>query len=105
MSQFTVYRNENPGSKADFPFLVDVQSDLLSELRTRVVIPLCSRNWLDSEPITKLVPELEIDGEKYLALTPQLAGISVKDLGESVANLAQRRSDFIAALDLLVTGF
>jgi len=105
MSQFTVYRNQNPGSKADFPFLLDVQSDLLSELETRVVIPLCSRGWLNSEPITKLVPELEIEGETFLALTPQLAGLSTKELGEPVANLGRYRDQLIVALDLLITGF
>jgi hypothetical protein len=29
MPQFAVYRNENLGSCKDFPFLVDVQADLL----------------------------------------------------------------------------
>jgi toxin CcdB len=37
-------------------------------------------------------------------MTPQLAGISVKQLGAKVVDLTQRREDIIAALDLLVTG-
>ena len=40
MTQFTVYRNKNPRSRATFPYLLDVQSDLLDGLQTRVVIPL-----------------------------------------------------------------
>ena len=40
MPQFTVHRNPNPGSKAAYPLLLDVQSDLLADLGTRVVVPL-----------------------------------------------------------------
>jgi toxin CcdB len=40
VAQFAVYRNKSPRSKSTYPFLVDVQSDLLDELQTRVVIPL-----------------------------------------------------------------
>ncbi len=40
MGQFTVYRNKNPRTKSAFPLLVDVQSDVLEDLHTRVVIPL-----------------------------------------------------------------
>ena len=105
MSQLTVYRNKNPKSKAGFPYLLDIQSDLLSELHTRVVIPLCSKSWLDNRPITKLMPELEIEGEKLLVLTPQLAGISIGDLGEPVTSVSGYRSEILAALDLLITGF
>jgi toxin CcdB len=40
MSQFTVHKNKNPKSKSAFPYLLDVQSDLLADLQTRVVVPL-----------------------------------------------------------------
>lgn len=33
-----------------------------------------------------------------------IAGVSKRDLGEVVANLAEHRHDIIAALDLLLTG-
>lgn len=105
MAQFTVYRNRNPRSKADVPYLLDVQSDLLSQLGTRVVIPLFEKKSLGIKPLTKLAPEFEVDGKKCVLLTPQLAGIPIKELGEPVGDLARHRSDIIAALDLLMTGF
>lgn len=105
MPQFTVYRNKNPRSKAEVPFLLDVQSDLLSELKTRVVIPLYLKTSLGSKPITKLAPEVQVEGKKLILMTPQLAGVSVKDLGEPVGSLAKHRGEIIAALDLLITGF
>ena len=89
MSQFTVYRNRNPKSKAEIPYLSDVQGDLLSELGTRVVIPLFQQESLGIKPLIRLTPELQIDGKKCILMTPQLAGIPIKDLGEPVGDLAQ----------------
>ena len=105
MSAMLLYRNKNPKTKADIPYLLDVQSELLSELTTRVVIPLVRRQAFDSKPITKLTPEFEIAGKTCILMTPQLAGIPRKALGEPVGDLGRHRTDIIAALDLLITGF
>lgn len=40
MSQFTLYRNPDEATATTYPFFVDVQSDLLENLNTRLVIPL-----------------------------------------------------------------
>lgn len=104
MAQFAVYRNKSPRSKASIPYLLDVQSDLLSELGTRVVIPLFEKKSLGIRPLTRLTPEFEIDGKTCVLMTPQLAGIPTKELGEPVGDLARHRIDIIAALDLLITG-
>ena len=105
MAQYTVYRNKNSKSKAEVPYLLDVQSNLLSELGTRVVVPLFQKKSLKIKPLTRLTPEFQVDGKKFILMTPQLAGISVKDLGEPVGDLARHHSDIVAALDLLITGY
>jgi len=105
MPQFSVHRNKNPKSKGEIPYLLDVQSDLLGGLRTRVVIPLYKKKSTHIKPMTRLTPEFEVEGRKLLLMTPQLAGISMRDLGEPVGNLKQHRSEILAALDLLITGF
>jgi toxin CcdB len=105
MEQFTVYRNKNPRTKAAFPLLVDVQSDLLEDLQTRVVIPLTKAAALTCKPMSHLTPTLTFDGEDYLLMTPQLAGIARNELGTSVGNLAIARQSIIAAVDFLLTGF
>ena len=104
MAQFTLYRNKNPRSKADVPYLLDVQNDLLSELGTRVVIPLYHKKAV-RKPITRLMPELEIEGKVYILMTPQMAGIPLDVLGEPSGNLSQYRAEIIAAIDLLLLGF
>ncbi len=104
MAQFSVHKNKNPKSRAAYPYLVDVQSDLLSELATRVVVPLAKLTEFRKKPIRDLTPVVEVEGAKYLMLTPQLAGIAVKELGQAVGNLATQRDEIVAAVDFLITG-
>jgi toxin CcdB len=105
MAQWTVYRNRNSETASEIPFLVDVQSDLLSQLGTRVVVPLYRTDGACLQPITRLTPEVEIEGETCLLMTPQLAGIATRELGTPVGTLNELRSEIVAALDLLITGF
>ncbi len=85
--------------------LVDVQSDLLDDLRTRVVIPLTKTASLAKKPVSQLAPLVRFEDEAYVLLTPQLAGIAVSDLGTPVGTLAGQRDILVAALDFLFMGF
>jgi toxin CcdB len=105
VSQFTVYRNKSPRTKSAFPFLVDVQSDLLEQLQTRVVIPLTKVAGLAKKPVSHLTPTLTFDGEAYVLMTPQLAGVARTDLGAPTGSVAEQRDAIVAALDFLLTGF
>lgn len=104
MPQFSVHRNPNPDTRAAYPLLLDLQSDLIADLSTRVVVPLCPAPAMKGKLIKTLMPVFEIDGKQYAMLTPQLAGVSNKQVGVKVADLAQCRDEIIAALDLLITG-
>lgn len=105
MPQFTVYRNKSPRTKPTFPFLVDVQSDLLDQLQTRVVIPLTRTAGLAKKPLSHLTPVLTFDGETYVLMTPQLAGLARSDLGAPAGSLAGERQTIVAAMDFLLTGY
>ncbi|MDP2226063.1 MAG: CcdB family protein [Moraxellaceae bacterium] len=104
MSQFTVHRNTNSATKVSIPFLLNVQSDLIKDLGTRVAVPLYPAATMKGKTIHTLMPIFEIDGKPYVMMTPQLAGIPTKLLGATVADLSTRRDDIISALDLLITG-
>jgi len=104
MSQFAVYRNANPDTQEAIPLLLDIQNHLLSDLDTCVVVPLCRQEQLEGKVLRSLTPCLEIEGEPYVMLTPQLAGIPKKDLGPPVAELEAARFEIVAALDFLITG-
>ena len=105
MAQFAVYRNKNPRSKAVFPFLVDVQSDLLEPLNTRVVVPMTQASALTKKPVSHLTPEISFRGERYLLMTPQLAGVPRADLGAQAGEVGEARQVILSALDFLLTGF
>ena len=105
MAQFAVYRNKSPRTKAVFPFLVDVQSDLLEPLNTRVVVPLTKAPALTKKPVSHLTPEISFSGDRYVLMTPQLAGINRSELGPIAGTLAEERQAILAALDFLLTGF
>jgi toxin CcdB len=104
MAQFSVHKNKNPKTRSAYPYLVDVQSDLLRDLRTRVVVPLSKHSALGKKPIKNLMPVIDVDRQKYVMLVPQMAGISVADLGPEIASVAQRRDDIVASIDFLITG-
>lgn len=104
MAQFSVYRNPNTQTRARYPFLLDVQSDLLETLGTRVVVPLCPTSAIEGRPVGTLMPTFVVEGKRYVMLTPQLAGIERKLLGTEVAVLSAHRNEIVAALDLLLTG-
>ena len=91
MAQFSIYRNKNPRTKADIPFLLDVQSDLLDHLDTRVVIPLVKAKSFGGPPSEALKPVFDIGGERFILLTPMLAGISRKELGTAAGSLREKQ--------------
>ena len=57
MTQFTVYENINEYTKDVVPYLVDVQTELLNNLSTRVVIPMCPLSAI-GKPISNLSPTI-----------------------------------------------
>jgi toxin CcdB len=84
--------------------LVDIQSELLSGLQTRIVVPLTKLTALRKKPIRDLTPIVNVGGSQYLLLVPQLAGISINELGPLIGSIAAHRDEVIAAMDFLVTG-
>ena len=104
MPQFAVHRNRHQATKARFPLLLDVQSDLLEPLATRVVVPLAPAGSIARSAMDTLTPTLRVEGKDYLMMTPQLAGISTRELGPAVDDLSIQRGTILAAMDMLFTG-
>jgi toxin CcdB len=92
MAQFDCHLNRNPRSHGTYPYLLDIQATLLEHLRTRVVVPLAP--VAHTEVLQHLTPIVEIDDERYLVMTSQLAGIDSLELGEVNATsvITARRS-------------
>ena len=105
MPQFAVHRNRNPATKTRFPLLLDVQTTLLDDLGTRVVVPLAPVSAATKRSTMQtLTPVCVVESKHYVLLTPQLAGIATKELGPPIADLSHDRQAILDALDLLFTG-
>jgi toxin CcdB len=104
MAHLDVFRNPDIATASVIPYVVDVQSELLADLPTRVVIPLAHAEAIET-PILRLNPKVGVGDTVLVALTQDMASISNRLLRNPVANLSPQRDEFVAALDFLFTGF
>ena len=100
--QCEVYRNRDDTS-GDMPYLLDVQADLLSELKTRVVIPLI-RAEAFGRRADRLHPRFELGGQAFVLATHLIAAIRMRDLGAPIGSLRDQRDAVISAIDVLWSG-
>lgn len=100
MAQFDVFQNPRGGH---YPLLLDVQAEIVAGLATRVVVPLMPLKRY-GKPITKLNPTAKLRGTEYVLVFQELSAIPRDALGDRVGSLASRRTELVAALDLLFTG-
>ncbi|SLN76311.1 CcdB family protein [Ruegeria meonggei] len=85
-------------------FLLDVQTDLLSDLNTRVVVPLLPKTKAP-KPATRLNPVFEINGEHVVMATHFLAAVPVGILKSQVCDLKDEFEQITVAVDMLMQGF
>jgi CcdB protein. len=104
MAQFSAYHNLNPLSKNTYPYLLDIQTTLLNDLETRLVIPLTPKKKLEKGIIKNLNPIIKIENKEYIVLTQQMAAIPIKNIGAMISECLSNRQEIIAAVDFLITG-
>lgn len=99
MARFDVYAN--PGrNQRSIPYLLDVQSNVISGLATRIVVPL--RPLAGFSPATlppDLFPVVVIDGKDYVLDTPQLGAIPTSELKVRVTSARENQFVIQTALD------
>lgn len=96
MAQFDVHR-------VDDLLVVDCQSDLLSHIDTRFVVPLAPESFA-AIAARRLNPAFEINGQTYIFVTQQAASVPRSALGGAVASLADRSFEITDAIDVLLSG-
>jgi toxin CcdB len=99
MPRYDVFASRTEGN-----YVLDVQSDLLDNFKTRVVVPLLPAASVPP-PMRKLHPIFEINGRKLVMATHLIATVPARELGESRLNLTKHHDDIVAALDMLFQGF
>ena len=105
MAQFDVYANPQPASRQFVPYVVVVQSDLINQLATRLVMPLSRVGVGQAKLPLNLCPSVEIDGELLTLLAPMAAPVAARLLRKPVGSLRLRASEVSAALDAVISGF
>ena len=103
MAQFDIHKNPNPAARKHAPFVVDLQSDHLRHVATRLCAPIKSIKAA-SRPIEGVMPEIEIGGKRFRIYMQELAAVPAALLGPSTATAAAYRFQLISAVDLLVSG-
>ncbi len=102
MAQFDIH--EYGGSNASVAYLLDVQSDLLRDLISRVVVPLIPLEEF-GQPLKKLNPVFSINGRACVMATADIAGTSLRNLGPLAGNLGSHHLEIKGAIDFLHDGF
>ena len=102
MARFDLYETRS----ARIPFLVEVQSGLFDELRSRVVIPLIPATRADTPTVPRLHPMIVIEDARYCLVTSEITTVPLKSLHTRIGNIEAEHGDTItAAMDFLFQGF
>ena len=98
MARFDIYK----GAQARC-LLLDIQSDLLDEFGSRVVVPLIPAQGVQS--VSRLHPKFVINDETYIMSTHLIFAIPVDRLGAKIGSLAQEDLVITSAVDKLFSGY
>lgn len=98
MARFDVYREPRGG------LVVDVQTDLLPALGTRLVVPLLHRDAAPA-PLKRLHPVVSFDDKDWIFATHLMTAVATRNLGRPVGSLGADYDRIVAAIDMLFLGF
>lgn len=104
MTQFTLYKNEDKSSRKTYPYFVNVQSDLLNDLNSRLVIPLSPGSAVNNTNAKKLCPIINLDEGTFILLVHQMTSVPRSILKAEITSLKSYRCEIMDAIDMLITG-
>ena len=104
MARFDVYANPDPADRATVPYMLDVQSDYLEGLDTRVVVPLFVDHRFSAR-VRNLNPSFEVSGKSVVMDTASIGAVPTVELRRPIASLVHQQLEIQDALDTLFAGF
>lgn len=99
MPRFHVYRHADARK-----YLLDCQTDFLSGLDTRLMVPLFLLADYPT-PAARLNPVFEVEGKSVVMMTQYAAAVERGRLGPTVVWLRDEQDTIMNALDMLLTGY
>lgn len=97
MAKYDVYQIDNG-------YLLDVQADILSDLNTRVMVPLMLPEKAP-KPARRLNPVFEVEKQKLLMVTQYIATVPKNNLGKPKNNLSEHFAEITNAMDMFLQGY
>ena len=86
--QFDVFENPSPRMRDVYPYVVDIQSDLLSALATRMVVPLA----------------ITVNNKPLMLVPFEAAPLDKRLLRSEITSIRDRSHDIIGAMDAVFSG-
>ena len=102
--QYDVYDNPSPRMRDQYPYVVDIQSDLLSGLATRLVVPLAITSLVAGDLPRQLCPVISVHGKRLMLVPFEAAPLGKKLLKGKLASVKDRGHEIAAAMDAAVSG-
>lgn len=100
-----ICRNPHNPPDGNTPYLLIIQGNYVEVQSTRVVVPLMNLKAVSPSIKGGLMPEFTVEGHHVAMVTPELAGISVRDIGPVVTNVEDRHHDVRRAISILTGDF
>jgi len=101
--RFDVVTNPDAADAAHKPYLVVLQSDLISGLASTVVAPLVPRANMTGAG--RLNPILVVEGREFWLATHELFAVDRRMLRQSIASVSEQRDAIMSAIDFVFIGF
>jgi toxin CcdB len=102
--QFDIYENPSPRMRDVYPYVVDVQSNILSALATRMVVPLAVTSLAVKDLPPRLCPIITVNNKPLMLVPFEAAPLDKRLLKVDVASVIERSYEIIAAMDSVLSG-
>jgi toxin CcdB len=102
--QFDVFENPSPRMRDVYPYVVDVQSDLLSSLATRMVVPLAETALAAKDLPGRLCPLLSVNNKSLMLIPFEAAPLDKRLLKTEITSIRDRSHEIISAMDAVLSG-
>ena len=77
LAESDVYLNPSNKTRKVFPYILDIQNSQISDIATRIVIPLGNLEYFKNEKMDRLTPQIEYEDKQLLLLVPQIASMCI----------------------------
>lgn len=102
--QFDVFENPSPRTRNVYPYVVDIQSDLLGALATRLVVPLAITTLSAHDMPRRLCPVISVNDQPFMLVPFEAAPLDKRLLKTEITSIRERSHEIIAAMDTVLSG-